>query len=252
MNSAAPTKIFGIRLGLDPKILVGLLIGVAAILFWYNSRGDETNGPATAARPGGTPAVPTAAKRATPAGTAATRRGARASDRETLRLQPIDATHGDVDPTLRLDLLARLQSVEQGENGRNLFQMGAAPLTDAQGRPIAHPIIPVKQLVLPPATPTPAIADVNIPLKYYGFAKPVDKAENNRGFFLDGDNILIASEGEVVKSRYLVVELTPRSARLEDTQVKKGKALPLEPEAKDQSNPAAAAAAAAGAGFDQQ
>ncbi len=87
-------------------------------------------------------------------------------------------------------------------------------------------------------------------MKYYGFAKPVDKAENNRGFFLDGDNILIASEGEVVKSRYLVVELTPTSARLEDTQVKKGKALPLEPEAKDQSNPAAVAAAAAQAGME--
>jgi hypothetical protein len=145
-----------------------------------------------------------------------------------------------------------LQSVEQGENGRNLFQMGAAPLTDAAGRPIAHPIIPVKQPVLPPTTPAPAVADVYIPLKYYGFAKPVDKAMNNRGFFLDGDNILIASEGEVVKSRYLVVELTPASARLEDTEVKKGKALPLEPEAKDQFNPAAAAAAGMAVGVDQQ
>lgn len=250
MNSAAPTRIFGIRIGLDPKILVGLLIGVAAILFWYNSRGDETNGPATAARPAVTPTVTTATRRATPTGTAATRRGTKAADHETLRLQAIDATKGDVDPTLRLDLLARLQSVEPVENGRNLFQMGAAPLTDAQGRPIAHPIIPVKQPVLPPPTPTPVVADVNIPLKYYGFAKPIDKAANNRGFFLDGDNILIASEGEVVKSRYLVVELTPSSARLEDTQVKKGKALPLEPEAKDQFN--AAAAAANGAGIDQQ
>ena len=81
-------------------------------------------------------------------------------------------------------------------------------------------------------------------MKYYGFAKPVDKAQNNRGFFLDGDNILIASEGEVVKSRYLVVELTPASARLEDTQVKKGKSLPLVPEAKDQFNPGAPGAAA--------
>jgi hypothetical protein len=129
--------------------------------------------------------------------------------------------------------------------------MGAAPLTDAQGRPITHPIIPVKQPVLP-ATPTPAVADVYIPFKYYGFAKPVDKAANNRGFFLDGDNILIASEGELVKSRYLVVELTPSSARLEDTQVKKGKALPLEPEAKDQFNPAAAAAAGVGVPIEQQ
>lgn len=242
MNSAASTKIFGIRIGLDPKLIVALLIGLAAILFWYNSRGDEANGPTTASRPAATPAA-TIPGRTPVRGAAAMRRETKTADHETLRLRPIDATHGDVDPTLRLDLLARLQSIQLGENGRNLFQMGAAPLTDAQGRPIAHQIIPVKQPVLPPPTPAPAVADVNIPLKYYGFAKPVDKAQNNRGFFLDGDNILIASEGEVVKSRYLVVELTATSARLEDTQVKKGKALPLVPEAKDQFNPGAPGAA---------
>jgi hypothetical protein len=84
---------------------------------------------------------------------------------------------------------------------------------------------------------TPAVADINIPLKYYGFAKPVGRGENNRAFFLDGDNILIASEGDVLKQKYLVVELTPTSARLEDTEVKKGKTLSLVPEVRDGSNP---------------
>jgi hypothetical protein len=83
-------------------------------------------------------------------------------------------------------------------------------------------------------------------LKYYGFAKPIGTGESNRGFFLDGDNILIASEGEVVKQKYLIVELTPTSARVEDTELKQGKPLPLEPEARDQYNPAAAAAVAVG------
>jgi hypothetical protein len=36
MNSAAPSKIFGIRLAVDPKIIVVLLIGVAALLLWFN------------------------------------------------------------------------------------------------------------------------------------------------------------------------------------------------------------------------
>ena len=75
-----------------------------------------------------------------------------------------------------------------------------------------------------------------IPLKYYGFEKPAQSVVNpnvastvgnNRGFFLDGDNVLVASEGEVLKQRYLVVELTPNSARLEDTQMKQGQTLPV-------------------------
>lgn len=77
---------------------------------------------------------------------------------------------------------------------------------------------------------------VAIPLKYYGYVKPSqtqpvpkqpNTVSNNRGFFLDGDNVLVASEGEVLKQRYLVVELTPNSARLEDTQLRQGQTLPV-------------------------
>lgn len=249
MNSSTSTRIFGIRIGLDPKIIVAVLIGMAAILFWYNSRGDEGSTPNSAGRPAVTATPPTAAGRV-PAGTnAAARRPLKNSDLGTLRLRAIDPTHGDVDPTLHLYFLERLQSVALSSSSRNLFQMGAAPLEGEAGRPIAHPIITPKPLP-PPTIQTPQVADINIPLKYYGFAKPVDKGQSNRAFFLDGDNILIASEGEVLKQKYLVVELTPTSARLEDTEVKKGKTLPLTPELRDQSNPGPAPGA--NPGLEQQ
>jgi hypothetical protein len=236
MNPAAPTKIFGIRLGIDPKIVIVVLIGVAAILFWYNSRDDAGSAPASAGRPAVTTTSPIVAGRAPATNTVAARRSSKSSDQGTLRLRAIDPTHGDVDPTLHLTFLARLQSITPSGNSRNLFQMGAAPLADQTGKPIPHPIIQPKP-VLPPTIRTPAVADINIPLKYYGFAKPIGRGDDNRAFFLDGDNILIASEGDVLKQKYLVVELTPTSARLEDTEVKKGKTLPLVPEARDGSNP---------------
>jgi hypothetical protein len=254
MNSAAPTRIFGIRVGLDPKIIVAGLIAVAAILFWYNLRGDEGGPPASAGRPVATTTTPTIAGRAPVGSTLAARRPSKNNDHGTLRLRAIDPTHGDVDPTLHLDFLARLQSIAPSGSSRNLFQMGAAPLTDQTGKPIAHPIINPKPLPAP-IIRTPPVVDINIPLKYYGFAKPVGKGGNNRAFFLDADNILIASEGDVLKDKYLVVELTPTSARLEDTQVKKGKTLPLVPEARDLSNPGPNPAPTAGIeqpGADQQ
>lgn len=230
MNPAPQTKIFGLSVGVNPKILVVGLVALAAILFWYNSRGDEeTNAPAASVRP--TAATPPTT---VPRARAANRRPvSRANDRGTLRVEAIDATHGDIDPTLRLDLLQRLQSVAPIGNSRNLFEMGAAPLAAQAPQPIAGPKIIPQPLPAPGMTPGAITAsDVNIPLKYYGFAKPVEAGETNRGFFLDGDNILVASDGDVLKQRYLVVELTQKNARLEDIQVKKGQTLPLVPEAR--------------------
>jgi hypothetical protein len=66
-------------------------------------------------------------------------------------------------------------------------------------------------------------------LRYYGFVRPAEIGKTNAGLFLDGDNVLVASEGQVVKQRFLIVELTPTSARLEDTQLRQGQLIPVVP-----------------------
>ncbi len=224
MSAAAQTKIFGIRVGIDPKILIGALIAFAALLFWYNSRGDEETSAPTVARPASATAPIT--RPHTPV-----RRTVNTNDRGTLRLRPIDPTRGDVDPTLRLDLLARLQKLQPAAGGRNLFELGPPPLTPAQKAAIANaPKIVPKMPPQPVARTTPIVPTVDIPLKYYGFAKPTDKGQANSGFFLDGDNVIVASEGQLVKQQYLVVELTPTSARLEDVHLKAKQTLPVVPE----------------------
>jgi hypothetical protein len=77
----------------------------------------------------------------------------------------------------------------------------------------------------------PAEVVANIPLKYYGFVKAGPNTQSNAGLFLDGDNIVVGTEGELLMRRYLVVTLGPTSARLEDTQIKKGQTLPVIPAA---------------------
>lgn len=238
MSAAAQTKIFGMRVAIDPKILIVGLLALAGLLFWINSRGDEETGapavhePATSA-----PVIPALTTR--PRSHAANRHAVDLN-RGTLRIRAIDATRGDIDPTLRLDLLARLQSIPPTAPTRNLFEMGPPP---AATIPISGPPITPKPIPAPapPHPLTPAEQPLNIPLKFYGFVRPVDRAQSNEGFFLDGDNVLVASEGEIVKSRYLIVELTPNGARLEDVQLKKSQNLPIVPEAKDIPMPGAAA-----------
>lgn len=223
------TRIFGIPLKVDPKILVGAIVLLAAFLFWYNSRGDEEGStPASAVRPQQVAPV------AMPKSHIATvRRTNTTNDRGTLRLRPVDATRGDVDPTLRLDLLTRLQSLEAVEGGRSLFdagptpaQVAAANLAKIQGPKIVPQPPPTVGPVLP-AGPAP----LNVPLKFYGFVKPTDKQEAPRGFFMDGDDVLVATEGGLLKQKYLVVSLSATSARVEDVQLKQGETLPVVPEA---------------------
>lgn len=235
MSAAAQTKIFGVRVPVDPKILFGVLGILIALLYWYNSRGDEGGTPTTSPAPVRTETTATAPT-ATPirARTPVSRRAVAMNDRGALRLRPIDPTKGDIDPTLRLDLLARLQSVQPVTGGRSLFESGGQPATGVTVVPVHPPILPPRPL---PGTTQSGGAMAagaqgpNIPLKYYGYLKPVQtpdlKMANNHGFFLDGDNVLVASEGEVLKQRYLVVELTPSSARLEDTQLRQGQTLPV-------------------------
>ena len=235
--SAANTKVFGMKVGIDPKILVGALVAIAAVLFWYNSNSTDT--PSSPSRPAATGRADVPAF--TPPATASPARGrtsnARrsvnqlANDRGTLRLRPVDATRGDIDPTLHLDLLSRLRSVQSAPSSRSLFEVGAATAA-ASAAPIKGPVILPKPLPPPGAAPASASATpppLNIPLRYYGFVRPAEVGRTNSGLFLDGDNVLVVSEGQVVKQRFLIVELTATSARIEDIQAKRGQTMPVVP-----------------------
>jgi len=237
--SSAKTKIFGMTIGIDPKIIVGVLLVVAGLVYYLNSQ-DEDRPVGTASAPASVPDVNAPHAPTIPAvsRSAAMRRSenARSSLRAGLKLVPIDGSRGDVDPTLRLQLLDRVRNVSPVAGLRNIFE------GPGQAMPVNLPPVP-KSVKMPPKPlteiaknmppPQPAAPPpFSIPLKYYGFAKPSGKApDGNRGLFLDGDNILMGGEGDVLEKRYLIVALTPNSARLEDTQMKQGQDVPVTPAA---------------------
>ncbi len=220
------TTIFGIRLNLDPKILVGALIALAAVLYWYNSRGDEEGGSSAGVqRPAGNGAPATNRPRTAMRSRAQNERG-------TLRLRPVEGGRGDIDPTLRLDLLDKVRAVRPETGSRNLFEDGPVAAQNLPGIPKMAPMIPKPMTPTPTAMPASNLdLAVHIPFKYYGFARPAAKGVANRGFFMEGDNIFVAAEGDVLERRYLIVALTPNIAKVEDTQLKQGQDLPVTPEA---------------------
>src|ERR1022692_5242369 len=138
-----------------------------------------------------------------------------------------------IDPTLRLDPLAKVQAVNIEGGRRNLFQVGAPPLppeptvTMKQDAQVAQmgPQLPPGP---PPAPPPPQAPPIT--LKYYGYSSA--RGDNRKhAFFLDGEDILVAAEGETVKKRYRVVRIGVNSVVMEDTQFKHEQTLPLQEEA---------------------
>jgi hypothetical protein len=230
------TKIFGFRIPLDPKILVGILFAIALLLAWHNFSGSSDDHPSNASHPSAAVATSVASPPATTLSQNIARRADRAArgKQGTLHFKPVDPTRGDIDPTLKLWLLDRVRSVKPIQSGRNLFEIGPE-LAQAGALPLPKvpPMMPKPVAPVGPIQPAAALAPppVNIPLRYYGFVKPSWRGDGNRGYFMEGENILMATEGDVLEGHFLVVALSPNKARVEDIQLKQGQDLPLIPEA---------------------
>jgi hypothetical protein len=132
-----------------------------------------------------------------------------------------------IDPILRLDLLAKVQGVELAGGSRNLFQYGPPPvkaeLKGPEPKVVPQPVAPVLKADDQPK-PIPPPPPIN--LKYYGFSTGRVNGKKT-AFFLDGDEISVAAEGDTVKKRYRVVRIGVNSVLMEDTESKRQQSLPL-------------------------
>jgi hypothetical protein len=123
-----------------------------------------------------------------------------------------------LDPTLHPELMRQAESLEYTGRGRNIFsQFSVAP-------EIPKAIAPVRVAHVdtgppPPAPPPP------INLGFYGYA--AEKTGQKQVFLLHGDDIFIASEGDVVDRRYRVVKINSASVQVEDIPYHNTQTLPL-------------------------
>lgn len=237
------------KLGAEPKKVAILLVllGIAAISAWMNFFGDESPSPRPA-RPNATPEAPRHTP--PPAGreTEATvprgglvRASRSPADQRLGEFRPVFKSErrgealdpAKVDPTLRTDLLARLDEVRLTGVGRNLFQFGAAPPPPRPPEPkiIPKPIGAIAEgpgggavPATPVKPPPPAI-----PLRYFGYVDPRHPSET-RAFFMEGEEVRIAGVGELIKQRYRVLEIRPGSAVVEDMQFDNRQTLTIQPE----------------------
>lgn len=226
------------QFGAEPKklaLLGGLLILAVAAYFYFS---PDSGVSSAVVRPAGA-VSPAAGPRAGLRSGNRLRPGERGLNSGPREFRPSfkakDLDPSGVDPTLHLELLAKLQDVKVESDGRSLFEIGAAPPAELAKLKEPEKIKPRPVGPQPPAPPAPPPPDPKappIPLKFYGFVNQ-SKAGDKRAFFLDGDDIIIANEGDLVKKRYKIVRIGVNSAVVEDMQFKGAntqQTLPLEAE----------------------
>ena len=229
------------KVGAEPKkiAILGVLIAIGIYSFYANVLSDSTPAPSRTAPTAravprvDAPAAPGPSLAPPPARSTAPRVRSGGTDfRPSLKPRTgsdrIDPT--TIDPTLRFGLLAKVQAVELHGGRRNLFQFGAPPPPPPSKEPepkiIPKPIAKDEVAEAKPPKPAGPPPPPPIPLKYYGYSSQQGQSRR-RAFFLDGEEILVAAEGETVKRRYKVVRIGVNSVVLEDTEHKSQQTLPL-------------------------
>lgn len=234
--------------GAEPKkigILAALLVVAALVLYFNVFSGDSSDSRPVAVTAVNPAPAPIAPNRANTNSVGERRRESRKGVIAEFKLrqgvepgqdQPDPAT---IDPTLRLELLAKVQSVEDPGPIRNIFQYGAAPppAAAAAGKPVElpknTPKIPINQPVVPAGPPPPPPVPTAPPMtfKYYGY-KTSKSSGRKEAFLLDGEDIIIAGENDALKrGRYKVISIGVNSITIEDMQFKSNQTLPLQEDA---------------------
>src|SRR5579862_9969461 len=238
------------QLGAEPKKLafLGVLAVVLIVVYFINRTPDVPQQAASVTPPAARNPVPLESlgararsvqsaaalnPQAVPE-TGSARRGQTAIQdfKPTLKL-PDGVDVSRIDPALKLDLLAQLQKLPLEGGERSLFEFGAPPkpITPTPTVAPVKPTTPLPSSETPraPATP-PKPAIPPIPLKFYGYvsdSRNIAPGAAKRAFFLDGEDIVVAGENDVIRNRFKIIRIGVNSAVVEDTSNKNQQTLPL-------------------------
>jgi hypothetical protein len=194
--------------------MIGAFVLVAAGILYYELRDDS---PAPVAPP----VVVTAPARSAPGagGVVALPSG----NIVGAAAKKLGTTSAQLDPTLRMDAMLVTESLVYSGSGRNIFSANSAPIE------IPKPIAPARAVKPPPPGPPPPPPGPPPPppidLKFFGTA--TDANGTRRAFLLHGEDVFLASDGDIVQRRYKVVTISANSVVVEDMANDNTQTLPL-------------------------
>jgi len=131
------------------------------------------------------------------------------------------ATH--LDPTLHMGPMLVTESLVYSGTGRNIFSANSAPaVVIPKAIASARPKGPATPVVTAPTGPPPPPP---IDLKFFGTATSANGTR--RAFLLHGEDVFLASPGDIVQRRYKVGTISANSIVVEDMTDNNVQTLPL-------------------------
>jgi hypothetical protein len=194
---------------------IAAFVLVAAGVLYYELRDDS---PAPAAPP----VVVTAPERSAPS-TGAAVVALPSGNIVGAAAKKLGTTSAQLDPTLRMDAMLVTESLVYSGSGRNIFSANSAPVDIP--KPVAA-VRPVK--AAPPGPPPPPPGPPPPPpidLKFFGTATAANGTR--RAFLLHGEDVFLASDGDIVQRRYKVGTISANSVLVEDMTNNNKQSLPL-------------------------
>jgi hypothetical protein len=215
--SAAPAR--------DKKqIVVVSIFGVLLLVFVgyaYNSFFGGAPNPAATQAPVSEPAARSSSRTdAESSGPVSNTRGQATAP--GIAAKRMASTSASLDPTLDESAMLRTESLVYSGTGRNIFSAISAPppMVIPKNVPSARPDVAAAALV--PAGPPPPPP---INLKFFGIAVRLNG--RRQAFLLDGEDVYLASEGDIVARKYRIVSISANSIRVEDLVNNDTQVLPL-------------------------
>jgi hypothetical protein len=207
-------------------IIAGVMVAVAlcCILFMYNQLfgGSSTPPPTPAPAPAkaAAPAVATPGKSTnapvTPNGGAGLAPGVAA--------QKMASTSSSLDPTLDESAMLRTEGLVYSGSGRNIFS--ATYVADLAIPTNMPPVRPGLMVAPPPPIPTGPPPPPPIDLKFFGTAVRTNGLK--QAFLLNGEDVYLASVGDIVARKYKIVSIGTTNIQVEDLLNKNTQTLPLQ------------------------
>jgi hypothetical protein len=206
-------------------ITAGALGAVALVCLFimYNALfGGSSSAPPAAVAPSHSPARATNTAAPAPAATQTSANAARTS-MPGVDVAKLATTSASLDPTLDEAAMHRTENLVYSGTGRNIFSLTYTPppppipknVPSARPKPITLPPAPVG-----PPPPPP------INLKFFGTAKRASGPV--QAFLLQGDNVYLASAGEIVAHKYKILSIGLNSIQVEDLQYNNTQTLQLQ------------------------
>lgn len=221
--SAAPAQ--------DKKaIIVGSVFGVLLLVFVvyaYNSFFGGSPNPAATLAPVSEPVVSrsdstVATTESAPAPLSNGRTGLGAAP--GVAAQKMASTSSSLDPTLDEAAMLRTESLVYSGTGRNIFSaISAPPMVIPRNVPSARPGGAAK--VVAPPVPMGPPPPPPIDLKYFGTAVRVSGLR--QAFLLQGEDVYLASAGDIVARKYKILNINSSNIQVEDLVNHDTQLLPL-------------------------